>query len=120
MPRTADPANAKQAEAMRVYRGKLKADRVPEVDAVDTALASALAVFLHLAGNRVGEVVDRDERAVLQSQLDAVAVLEKMAARILASKGYDRDRARRKIGSRIRRLDAEAVALRAGLIASQS
>ncbi len=118
MPRQADPANAVNAEAMRTYRRRLSAERKPEVDAVDTALASALAVFLHLADKCFGDL-DEDGQAHVSAQREAVVVIEKMASRILVSKGYAKEHARKKVGSRIRRLDAEAVALKAGLIASQ-
>ncbi len=96
MPRQAEPGNATGAEATREWRETVKAQRRPETDAVDTALAAALTVFRYEA-----------ERAKSERNVLKVEGMEAMAVNYLVSRGYDREQAERRVLRRVRRFDAD-------------
>jgi hypothetical protein len=70
----------------------------PEVDAVDTAVSVAVAVFSHVV-NTEGNARDR---------LRAEA-LERMAINHLVARGYDRIEAKRMVQRRLHRADVEGL-----------
>src|SRR6478736_2344962 len=94
MPRQINPTNAAQRTAQERYRGRLRAQRRPEADAVDTALAAAVAVYRYAAVERHSE---RDIRRA--------GGLELMAINFLVNRGYAPQMAERQVLRRVRRLD---------------
>lgn len=99
MPRPKTPENAAGAAATARWRKAVREARRPEVDAVDSALAAALAVYLHAATVR-GR--DRD--------IERIVALERLAIEHLVSKRYDAKQARRAVLRRLRRDDAGSLA----------
>ena len=99
MPRPANPDNAAGAAATARWRKAVRKARRPEVDAVDSAISAALAVYLHAATVR-GR--DRD--------IERVVALERLAIEHLVSKRYDAKQARRAVLRRLRRDDAGSLA----------
>lgn len=98
MPRPRNPGNEEQRAAQQRYRERLRGQRRPEADAVDTALAAAVAVYRHTAEQRSS---DRDVR-----RADG---FEFMAINYLISRGYAPAMAARQVFRRVRRLDIEDV-----------
>ncbi|MEY9770119.1 hypothetical protein [Sinorhizobium fredii] len=96
MPRARNPENEVQRSAQERYRERLRGLQRPEADAVDTALAAALAVYRHTAEQRGSE---KDVR-----RSDG---LELMAINYLISRGYTPKMAERQVRRRVRRLDVE-------------
>ena len=94
MPRA--ESGSRGQEATRQWRRKVKRERRPETDAVDTALAAAVAVYRHVAEAR------RSKRDVTRA-----TGLELMAINFLVAKGYASEHAERQVHRRVRRLDAE-------------
>ncbi|MBP2235237.1 hypothetical protein J2Z31_001729 [Sinorhizobium kostiense] len=94
MPRVRNPENEAQRSAQERYRERLRSQQRPEADAVDTALAAALAVYRHTAEQRGSE---KDVR-----RSDG---LEIMAINYLVSRGYAPTMAERQVRRRVRRLD---------------
>lgn len=94
MPRVADPGNAAGAEATRRWRKSLLDRKRPEVDAIDTAIAVAVAVYRRSA-----------EDAGSQRDVTRATALETMAVNYLIAHGYNADEARRQVCRRTRRLD---------------
>jgi hypothetical protein len=82
----------------RKWRAGLKVAKRPETDAVDTALASAVALYAHSADVKQSE---RDQTRVV--------ALEKMAVRYLVSRGSSPAEAERMVRRRVRRLDVETL-----------
>ena len=102
MPRPKSIENAAGAEATARWRARKRAARRPEVDAVDAALAAALAVYRHVA---VARHRDRDVERV--TALEALAVQHLTSLRNPdGSARYDRDQAFRAVLRRVRRDDA--------------
>lgn len=94
MPRVGDPLNAAGAEATRRWRMRLLERKRPEVDAVDTAIAAAVAVYRGSA-----------EDAGSQRDVTRATGLETMAVNYLIAQGYNAEEARRQVCRRTRRLD---------------
>jgi len=94
MPRA--ESGSRGQEATRQWRKKIKTERRPETDAVDMALAAAVAVYWHVAEAR------RSRRDVTR-----VTGLEIMAINFLVAKGYASEHAERQVRRRVRRLDAD-------------
>ena len=86
MPRQINPTNEAQRTAQERYRGRLRAQRRPEADAVDTALAAAVAVYRYAAVERHSE---RDIRRA--------GGLELMAINFLINRGYAPQMAERQV-----------------------
>jgi hypothetical protein len=82
----------------RKWRAGLREVKRPETDAVDTALAVAVALYAHSAELKQSE---RDQTRV--------TALEKMAVRYLVSKGSSFVEAERSVRRRVRRVDVEAL-----------
>lgn len=89
---------AERTESTRQWRKRIKAERRPETDAVDTALAAAVTVYRHTAE------ATHSERDVTRA-----TALEMMAVNFLISKGYEPDQAERQVRRRVRRLDAASL-----------
>lgn len=98
MPRIAKDENASGAQATRRWRANLKDNKVPEVDAVDTALAGAVTVYRHTA-----------EKAQSAKDVGRVTALETMAVNFLVSQGYSQRMAERKVRRRVHRIDADTL-----------
>lgn len=98
MPRPINPTNETPRSAQERYRTRLRAERCPEADAVDTALAAALAVYRHTAEQRSSA---KDVRRATG--------LEIMAVNFLVTKGYAPHMAERQVRRRVRRIDVEAL-----------
>lgn len=96
MPRARNPENEAARSAQGRYRDRLRGQQRPEADAVDTALAAALAVYRHTAKQRGSE---KDVR-----RSDG---LELMAINYLVSRGYAPRMAERQVRRRVRRLDVD-------------
>ena len=94
MPRA--ESGSKGQEATRLWRRKVKRERRPETDAIDMALAAAVAVYRHVAEAR------RSKRDVSRA-----TGLELMAINFLVAKGYAAAHAERQVRRRVRRLDAD-------------
>lgn len=94
MPRA--ESGSRGQEATRQWRKKVKRERRPETDAVDTALAAAVTVYRHVAEAR------RSKRDVTRA-----SGMELMAINFLVSKGYAVEHATRQVRRRVRRMDAE-------------
>jgi hypothetical protein len=96
MPRPRNPANESGRQAQERYRDRLADKGQPEVDAVDTAVAVALAVYASGA---------RD----LKSPKDIARAesIEAMAVNYLIHRGSSLQEATRKVIARVRRLDVE-------------
>lgn len=75
---------------------RLRQQMRPETDAVDTALAAAIAVYRHTAEQRGSE---KDVR-----RSDG---LELMAINLLVARGYQRTISERQVQRRVRRLDVD-------------
>lgn len=82
----------------RKWRAGVKAIKRPETDAVDTALAVAVALYAHTAEVKQSE---RDQTRV--------TALEKMAVRYLVSRGSSVVEAERMVRRRVRRIDVETL-----------
>jgi hypothetical protein len=82
----------------RKWRAGLKEIRKPETDAVDTALAVAVALYAHSAE------VKQSER-----NRTRVTALEELAIRYLVSRGSSLVEAERSVRRRVRRLDVETL-----------
>ncbi|MDQ0318988.1 hypothetical protein QO002_001126 [Pararhizobium capsulatum DSM 1112] len=98
MPRARNAENEVQRCAQERYRDRLRGQKRPEADAVDTALAAALAVYRHTA-EQLGS-----EKDVRRSD-----GLELMAINYLVSRGYSLRMAERQVRRRVRRLDVQDV-----------
>lgn len=98
MPRIAKNENAKGLIATRRWRANQKENRIPETDAVDTALAAAVTVYRHTA-----------EQAQSARDVGRVTALEVMAVNFLVSHGYSKKMAERKVRRRVHRLDADTL-----------
>jgi hypothetical protein len=94
MPRASQ--GAESTEPTREWRKRNKAERRPETDAVDTALAAAVTVYRHTAEKQAS---DRDRRRA--------SALEMMAINYLVTRGYAHDQAERQVRRRVRRLGVE-------------
>ncbi len=94
MPRKPDPSNKAQQERTARWRSGMRANAVPETDAVDTALAAALAVYADAAGARQSE---KDVRRIV--------ALETMAVSYLVSKGFAPKHAKLRVARRLHRPD---------------
>ncbi len=96
MPRAAstEPQRKRHQERQRTYRERLRAERRPEADAVDAALAAALCQAA--ADMKAAEVKDASRKAFLMDALSC-------ARRELVGKGYDRERATLAIQRRLAR-----------------
>ncbi len=88
MPRAADPRNEPGRRKTEVWRGKLRAARMPEACHVDTALAAAVAVVI--ADQRDQGEVSADLQLVLST-----------ARAILKQRGYDGKGPSAKLMSRV-------------------
>lgn len=114
MPRVADPGNAAGAEATRRWRKSMEDRRRPEVDAVDTALAAAVAVFRRQAEANLRREAEANLRRQAETKkaeryVALANFIEKMATNYLVSHGYDAVEAGRKVRLRTRRLDVDAL-----------
>ncbi len=98
MPRARNPENEAQRSAQERYRERLRVQQRPEADAVDTALAAAIAVYRHTAEQR------GSEKNVRRSD-----GLEIMAINYLISRGYAPKMAERQVRRRVRRLEIEDI-----------
>lgn len=96
MPRPRNPGNEAQRAAQQRYRERLRGQRRPEADAVDSALSVAVAIYRHTAEQRSS---DRDIRRA--------GGFEVMAINYLISRGYAPAMATRQVRRRVRRLDIE-------------
>ena len=94
MPRANQGATS--TEPTREWRKRLKVERRPETDAVDTALAAAVTVYSYTAATSAS---DRDRRRA--------SALELMAINYLVTRGYAHDQAERQVRRRVRRLGVE-------------
>lgn len=96
MPRTRDPKNEPQRARTERWRKRLAEARRPEVDAVDTALAVAVAILADVARESGSEAAKA-----------RVSGIEILAANWLASHGSNREHAIRAVGRRVHRLDVK-------------
>lgn len=96
MPRPRNPANESGRQAQERYRDRLAEKGRPEVDAVDTAVAVAVAVYARGA---------RDIRS--PKDIARAESIEAMAANYLTHRGSSLQEATRKVVARLRRLDVE-------------
>lgn len=106
MPRKPDPAKEAQQSRTQRWRKRMREHAAPETDAVDAALAAALAVYAE-AARTAGKSLRR------------IAALEAMAVSYLVSRGYAPEHARQRVGRRVHRLDvADLVPLVVGSMSS--
>ena len=96
MPRA--DGGGKSTKHTREWRAKLKAQRRPEIDAVDMALAASIAVYRHTAESKASE-----------KDINRANALEIMAINHLVSRGYNREHAEKRVLSRTRRLDVDKI-----------
>jgi hypothetical protein len=82
----------------REWRKRLREVKRPETDAVDTALAVAVALYAHTAELKQSE---RDRTRI--------TALEQMAVRYLVSRGSSLVEAERMVRRRVRRLDVDSL-----------
>jgi hypothetical protein len=108
MPRPRNPANEPGRSRTEKWRKRLHDDGGFETDAVDTAIAAAVSVYLR-------EAIAAGSR----SNLNRVDALERLAAAYLVSRRRastdlepDPDSALQRVRSRLRREDVEEVAQR--------
>jgi hypothetical protein len=96
MPRPRNAANEVGRQAQERYRDRLADKGQPEVDAVDTAVAVALAVYA-------------DGARALKSDRDVQMVegVEAMAINYLSNRGSSVEEATKRVIARLRRLDDE-------------
>lgn len=94
MPRA--ESGSRGQEATRQWRRKVRRERRPETDAVDMALAAAVAVYRHVA-----------EAHGSKRDVTRTTGMELMAINFLIAKGYAAEHAERQVRRRVRRLDAE-------------
>jgi hypothetical protein len=97
LPRPRDPANEAQRSAQERWRARARKAGRPEVDAVDTAVSVAVAVFVDTV---------KDKPAVSTSRQRAEAI-ERMAVNYLGAIGWNRDEAFQMVRRRLHRSDAE-------------
>lgn len=92
MPRVAKIGNDKRRIATAKWRESLVLRKRPEVDAVDAAIAAAVAVYSHVARTEGNE----KDRARAEA-------LERMSINCLISRGYDPEHALRTVKRRLYR-----------------
>lgn len=97
MPRPRNPANEVNRSAQERWRARTRATGRPEVDAVDSAVTVAVAVFAEAVKETPPESASR-KRAT---------AIERMAVDYLVALGWDRDEAVRMVHKRLHRLDAK-------------
>ena len=94
MPRARNPLYEANRARTERWRRSMKARRAPEVDAVDTALAAAVAVY-----------VDTLERSGVEKEVRKARFIEMAAVNYLTSTGSDALHAARLVARRVHRLD---------------
>jgi hypothetical protein len=96
MPRSANPANEAARAAQQRYRHRLAVKRQPEIDAVDTAVAVAVAVYANGA------------RAMASKRdIQMAEGIETLAINYLINRGAAPEHAKRKVIARLRRRDVD-------------
>lgn len=94
MPRPRNPKNEPARAATERWRKALKTAGAPETDAVDSALAAAVAVF-----------VDTTAKAGVEKESRKAKFFELAAVNYLVSQGADPLHAARLVARRVHRLD---------------
>jgi hypothetical protein len=92
MPREVSGTAEAQRQRMIRYRKHLRERQCPETDAVDGAVADAVAVLVRMSGQRADQLSGYIGRA---------------AVNLLESRGYDRKEAIDRVRRRVGRLEAQ-------------
>lgn len=92
MSRKPKPPRAAQKSRTERWRKRMHDSAVPETNAVNAALAAALAVYA-------------DAARTAGKNLRRISALEAMAVSYLVSKGYSPEHAKHRVARRVHRLD---------------